>query len=280
MYLYSVCALVVCCYLFPHIRKASPLQNLGLAWFYILDTVINTAYTTAFTVTWFLTVSANQTGQEVPNSPGKGTIGDTAGFTDPTHNVSSVDVVLDSAGGQGAVGVAVGTGASVISAATGSPSLGHGVSLTESLPSLIVIITLCLIRVYCIFIICAYARQVLRQHMSQYNSSSTTANALHIIITDNRSDLGTIKPFSEDTPEGQGWKGKLGRVMVKVGKNYWTGGKDDDMWARGLDGRFRMTTTKTPKLTTSGPPGTVERERRARSGTGPSVKPVILNLRP
>jgi len=75
-------------------------------------------------------------------------------------------------------------------------------------------------------------------------------------------------PFAADTPEGEGWKGKLGRFMVKFGKDYWLGGQtEDDAWVKGLDGRFKNAKA------TSGPPGTVERERRARSGTGPPVPP-------
>lgn len=281
MYLYSVCALVLCCYLFTHIRKTAPLQNLALAYFYLFDTLINTAYTAAFAMTWFLTVSAKHTGQEIPESPGKGTIDDTAGFTDPKYNVSSVDVVIDPTNGQSTVGIAAGAGASMINAATGSPSLGHGVSLTESFPSLLVLVALSLIRVYCIFVIFAYARQVLRQYMSQHQPSTTTS-ALQIqtdSVSAERQAAGSSEPFSVDTQEGQGWKGKLGRAMVNLGRSYWIGGKEDDLWAKGLDGRFRMATTKVPRNNSL--PGTVERERRARSGTGPSSKPpTIPNLKP
>lgn len=58
MYLYSVIALIIMALLIPHIRKQSPLQCLALAWFYLFDTLINCAYTVAFSVTWFLTISA------------------------------------------------------------------------------------------------------------------------------------------------------------------------------------------------------------------------------
>ena len=35
------------------------------------------------------------------------------------------------------------------------------------------------------------------------------------------------------TPDGDGWKGKLGRAMVYVGEEYWVGGQDDEEWAAG-----------------------------------------------
>lgn len=265
MYLYSAFALVLSCYLYPHIRKTSPLQCLTLAWFFIFDTLINTAYTATFALTWFLIVSAKHTGKEMPQSPGQGMIDDTAGFTAPQYNLS-------------AVGVAAGTGASLMNTAAGSSSLAHGISLPESLPSLMIIIALTIIRFYCIFIICAYARQVLRQYMSQ-NGPSTATNPLYVQIdgaSDERPELRLEQVFSADTPEGQGWKGKLGRAMVSVGESYWLGGSDEDSWARGLDGRFRTAqVSRSPAL-----PGTIERERRARSGTGPSTKPSTTGAKP
>jgi hypothetical protein len=78
-------------------------------------------------------------------------------------------------------------------------------------------------------------------------------------------------PFADGAPLGDGWRGKLGRVMVKVGEGYWLGGRQDEDWVKGLDGRF-----KTGTKLASGPPGTVERERRARSGTGPPKVPKDL----
>merc|ERR1712144_193293 len=58
MYIYSVGALALISFLMPHIRKQSPFECLALAWFYLLDTVINTAFTSAFAITWFLAVSS------------------------------------------------------------------------------------------------------------------------------------------------------------------------------------------------------------------------------
>lgn len=180
-------------------------------------------------------------------------------------NASKVEIVATPgkgmAGGQEAVAYAAAAGAA---AAAGSPSLGHAVGIEESLPSIFVVVVLTLIRVYFILIMMAYARQVLRQHV--YSSSSTK---LHLHM-DGAADASAENPFADSSPEGQGWRGKLGRVMVGVGKGYWLGGQADEAWAKGLDGRFRATKK------VGGPPGTLERERRARSGTGPPVPPPSL----
>ena len=256
MYIYSVVALVILTFLMPHIRKATPFHNLALAWLYLLDTIINTAFTAAFAVTWFLAVSANDSNQGIPGAaPGAGMIDDAAGFTSPEYNVSKVDVVAIA--GQEAVAFATG----VKAGSRASPSLGHGVKIEESIPSIMVVLLLTFVRAYFILVVMAYARQVLRQHI--YSTSSTKLH-LH---TDGATDAQADNPFASGTPQGEGLKGKVGRFMVKIGESYWLGGVADDSWAKGMDGRF-----KTSK-TSGGAPGTLERERRARSGTGPPIPP-------
>lgn len=241
----------------PHIRLGSPFQNLALAYFYVLDTVVNTAFTSAFALTWFLAVSADQNGEGVPkNAPGAGMIDDTAGFTSPKYNVSKVDVVIGK--GQEAVAL-VGSAAGTVAAR--APSVGHGVGIEESIPSLFLVAIFTLMRIYFIFIVLAYARQVVRSHV--YSSSHATKLHLH---TDGATEHPAENPFTEDKEEGQGWKGQLGRAMIGIGENYWLGGigEQDANWIKGLDGRFRSS-----RVISNGPPGTIERERRARSGTGP-----------
>ena len=265
MYIYSCGALVLLAFLMPHIRQQSPFQCLALAWFYLFDTVINTAFTSAFAITWFLAVSADNANKGFPTSaPGGGTIDETAGFTSPKYNVSKVDVVVSPAagvtGGQEAVAYGVGGAA----AATASNlSLAHGVGIEESIPSILVVVFLTMVRVYFILIVMAFARQVLRQHMFVASSAK-----LHL-HTDGMAEPRADNPFAVGSSEGAGWRGQLGRMMVKVGESYWLGGQADDEWVKGLDGRF-----KTSKL--SGPPGTLERERRARSGTGPPLPKVNI----
>lgn len=260
MYLYSLAALILLAFLMPHIRKQSPFECLALAWFYLLDTLINTAFTSAFAVTWLLAVSADDSNTNIPiNAPGSGTMGEAAGFTNPKLNVTNVAGLVPTAvsGGQEAVTFA----SNVARTAGETPSIGHAVGIEESIPSMMVVVMLTLVRIYFILIMMAYARQVLRQHI--YSSSSSKLH-LH---TEGSPNASSENPFASGTPKGDGWKGKLGRVMLKVGESYWIGGQADDTWMKNLDGRFR--TTKTP----TGPPGTLERERRARSGTGPPAPP-------
>jgi hypothetical protein len=259
MYIYSVLALILLAFLMPHIRKQSPFQNLALAWFYAIDTVVNTGFTAAFAVTWFLAVSADHHNKSFPTgAPGGGMINDAAGFTSPKHNVSQVDVVVNPSTGQEAVGLGAGS----------NPSLSHAVGIEESIPSIVVVVILTLIRVYFILVVMSYARQVLRSYMF---SEGQGTGKLHL-NTDGVADVTKAdNPFADGAPLGDGWRGKLGRVMVKVGEGYWLGGRQDEDWVKGLDGRF-----KTGTKLASGPPGTVERERRARSGTGPPKVPKDL----
>lgn len=251
MYIYSVAALAIIAFLMPHIRKQTPFHCLALAWFYFFDTIINTAFTAAFAVTWVLAVSADQANKGIPSAaPGSGTIDETAGFTSPKFNVSAVNVIATPGSGAGQNAVAYGTAAG---------TAGGSAGIEETVPSMIFVGILTLIRVYFILVVMAYARQVLRQHM--YSASSTK---LHL-NTDGSTDARSENPFTIRSPQGQGWQGKLGRIMVKAGEGYWLGGQVDEAWIKGLDGRFK---TQRPF---NGPPGTIERERRARSGTGPPM---------
>jgi hypothetical protein len=268
MYLYSVVALILLAFLMPHIRKRSPLECLAFAWFYLIDTVVNCAYTAAFAVTWFLTVNASSSefhGGVPSGAPGSGTINDTAGFTSLTYNVTKVEVVAspsaDAVGGldAGAIGKAA-----TDAVATASTNLQHGVK--NSIPSLVIIIALTLIRIYFIFIVMAYARQILSQFVQD---ASTALGQLH---SDGISESETRNPFAPNMPLGQGLRGKLGRIMVFVGKNYFLDAPIDDGWARGVNSRFKSTTV----TFSNEQRGTFERERRARSGTGPPQPPPDL----
>jgi len=262
MYIYSLLALVLTAFLAPHIRKQSPLQCLALAWFYILDSIVNAAYTVAFSVTWFLVISQHHSDAQGHTAPGGGgkMMDDTAGFTNPKYNVSQVDIVATPAPGlaDGQDAVAVGKPGSPGTTAS-SPSLGHGVLQPESVPSIVVISALWAVRVYFILVVMAYARSVLRQHL--YTSSRTKFYASTDDVAEN--------PFAEGASEGEGWKGKLGRIMVSVGRGYWLGSSQDDGWTRGMGGKFRRSTDVV---------GPVERERRRRSGTGPPPPPQPLRV--
>jgi hypothetical protein len=124
----------------------------------------------------------------------------------------------------------------------------------------------------------AFARQCLRQHAFN-RLTSTTANpslgghtrdpsaASTTTHTRNASVISNvameINPFSTRFPEGQGWKGRLGRLMVAVGRAYWLDGDvndDDDSWTVGMHRKFHKVRG-----------GVGERERRRRAGTGPPL---------
>lgn len=265
MYIYSIGAIALTAILMPHIRKQSPLECLALAWFYLIDTLINILYTVAFSATFFVTMSAAHpsTDGAVPaGAPGSGTMGETAGFTSPEHDVSSVEVASTAGFAAGQDAVAIGT-AAVAQATTGSPSIGHGVTLAEGMPSLVVIILLTLVRFYFVLVMMAYARHVIRQYMQ--TAQSTRAHLHNDMVADGET------PFEVNMPQGRGWKGKLGRILVRCGNGYFVGGPVDDEWAKGLQNRFKTTGPTRREQDTS------ERERRARSGTGPP-KPDLAKL--
>ena len=261
MYIYSIVVFALVCYLGPHIRRQSPLQVLALAWVYILDTLINAGYTLLFGLSWFILLaqhlSPNQPEGDASlgaTPPGGSTINDTAGFTDPEHDVDHVEIIATPRPG----------------ALTGQDAIAHGVSgaatgssnvifESGSMMSIIVIATLWFVRLYFVIIVMAYARSVLRR------SIAPSAHA----------DAPERNPFHATLPAGQGWQGRLGRLLVAFPSAYWRGADAaDDEWMRGAGERFsmaRLPSRRGPLLKTPPPPpkGTSERERRARSGTGP-----------
>ncbi|KAL2799903.1 Inositolphosphorylceramide synthase subunit Kei1-domain-containing protein [Aspergillus keveii] len=243
MYLYSLIALVLTVLLFPHIRKQSPLQCLALAWLYVFDSLINAAYTAAFGVTWFLVI-AQHTDNEKASGPGSDTMGQTAGFTGTEYDAATMQ-------------------AGNYHESRSADKLGNAVTQPESFQSILFICALWSIRIYFVFVMLAFARQALRlyvaipRHTQLPTHSRNTSVASMASVADIDREL-----FSPYSPDGQGWKGKLGRLMISVGKNYWLGEEDDGNWVS-MDHRFR------PAGTSSELPGPIERERRRRSGTGP-----------
>ncbi|KAJ9193639.1 hypothetical protein DTO164E3_5056 [Paecilomyces variotii] len=271
MYVYSLGALGLTAFLFPHIRKHSPLQCLSLAWFYLLDSLINAAYTAAFGVTWFLVVSQHY--HNAPTSgPGSETMEETAGFTNPKYNVSSVQAAAGpDAGvlspGQGAVAAAhpaTAPAGSLGATAQGVPSLGHGVLQPESFQSIGFICALWGIRIYFVLVMLAFARHALRQYVAtgspRHHQVPTHSRNVSVASCNAEIDRD---PFSARSPDGQGWQGKLGRAMVRFPRSYWLGGPDDANWASAIGRRFR----RRGEVNT----GPTERERRRRSGTGPPL---------
>lgn len=263
MYIYSLFALLITILLAPHIRTQSPFHCLALATFYILDSIINAAYTALFGITWFLVISQHHSDANGNTAPGAGgeTIGNTAGFTSPEFNVSHVDVAVGP--DQGVPGETIGAvtsgslGSPVTTAA--SPSLGHGVLQPESISSIVAICALWSIRVYFVLIVMSYARLVLRRYVASTSRTGTGGKSSGLIED----------PFAMHLPEGKGWKGRLARTMVNVGRGYWLGSEEgDDAWMNDEVAMGRMK-RREPAQGAGDAPGVIERERRRRSGTGP-----------
>ena len=294
MYIYSIIGLLLTAYLAPHIRTQSPLHSLALAWFYCLDSIINAAYTAAFAVTWFLVLAQHNAGKPASDAkaPGAGTIDHTSGFTNPQVNASRVEIT-PSNGAQSSSEINHIPSDSPAGVADGT--LTNAVLTTESLNSIGVIIALWTIRLYFCVIMLAYARQVVRSHIALSSSRLHVKNPSGLDVSAT-TDYTTASPdaqvaenpFSANRPSGQGWRGKLGRIMIAFPSRYWLGADDagDDGWVMGMGRKFRRSTETgfgpgvvipmnkmdTPTVA----PGTSERERRRRSGTGPPEPDVQL----
>ena len=124
---------------------------------------------------------------------------------------------------------------------TGSPSNGDvqrdaaspaaGAGVPDSALSMVLIIAFTLVRVYFSLVVMAYARMVVLRFVDERMSESES-------VADTAPD-----PFAVGAPLGEGWRGKLGRAMVCVGRGYWLGGKkEDEEWARDVNSKFRSST--------------------------------------
>lgn len=168
MYIYSLVTLVIFTYYLPGIRAQAPCECTILAWLYLADSMINGAYTFFFAASWFLVVSKHHYVQcNGTDGLGMAMINDTAGFTSPVLNVSSVDI------GTGGVPSKVQLADAPAGAdmrAHGRPSLTQGIGQPEGISSVMIVTTLWGIRLYCIFIMFSFARQCVR--LRQSNSFS------------------------------------------------------------------------------------------------------------
>jgi inositol phosphorylceramide synthase regulatory subunit len=268
MYIYSLLALLLTLYLFPHIRRQSPFHNLLLAWFYLLDSVINAAYTAAFALSWFLAISSHHSDSNAVKGPGASMIAETSGFTDPEFNASSVSIDGLKPGQDTVVSTSPRTSSQ---SATASPNFSHGILQPESMESLTSILLLWTLRCYFIFILLSYARYVLRSHITAISRSNT---ALH---TGSPNPNELENPFAPSKPEGAGWQGRLGRLMIAIGRSYWLGAEagyeEEIRWMDTVGGKFRKSGESSSLEAGLNGNTNVERERRRRSGTGPPAPP-------
>lgn len=250
MYLYSLIALGLATLLFPHIRKQSPLQCLALAWLYLIDSLINAAFTAAFGVTWFLVVSQHYDNGKA-SGPGSETIAQTAGFTSPKYDAAYVEIQNTEEGNN-----------FVAHPPRNADRISNAVLQPESFQSIIFISLLWAARLYFVFVMLAFARQTLRLWVAIPRHTQLPTHSRNVSVA-SVADIDR-EPFSPYSPDGQGWKGKLARVMIGIGHSYWLGDEEDGNWLSGINLKFRTRGNNTTEL-----PGPLERERRRRSGTGP-----------
>ncbi|EAQ87144.1 hypothetical protein CHGG_03763 [Chaetomium globosum CBS 148.51] len=105
-----------------------------------------------------------------------------------------------------------------------------GTGVHDTAASMVLIVGFTLVRVYFSLVVMAYARVVLLRFVDE---SMPEAEEVTGVSPD---------PFAVGAPLGEGWRGKLGRGMVRVGRGYWLGGKkEDEEWARQVNSKFRST---------------------------------------
>jgi len=224
MYIYSLALLALTLYLVPGVRKQDPWAALVFAQSYALDTAINAAYTAAFSSAWFGAVAAADAAGAHPASP-------------LAANATTT---------------------------TTAPGFVAAVLAPGALMSLAIVLALEGLRVYAALVALAYARAVLRRHVSGAGSGGGGGFAPY---AGGSAELAE-DPFAVGRAEGSGWRGAVGRALVGVGRRYWLGRddeEDDQRWVRQLGGKFRKSGEQA---------GTGERERRRRSGTDPP-KPAL-----
>lgn len=219
-------------------------------------------------------------------------ISDTAGFTDPVHNVSHVDV-----DGGGLVGHSGNANAASDTASAGgvSGALGSTILQSGGMASISVICALWAVRLYFVIVVMAYARGVLRQSIvagragagapaagpagGERLSEESQAVAGQAEGAEKRKEvqekMWSAMYFDDPFLVAEGWRGRLGRLLVRVPRGYWLGPELDEGngdWMREVGGRFGR-----ERKGGEGVPGVGERERRRRAGTGPPLlKPIEL----
>lgn len=90
LYVYSAIAMGILAFCLPHIRKQTPFQNLAFAWLYVIDTVVNTGYTTLFAVSWFLALTAVGPSTPEPTETDEPPMGGFLGAVDTTTSMTLI----------------------------------------------------------------------------------------------------------------------------------------------------------------------------------------------
>ncbi|TEA19411.1 Inositol phoshorylceramide synthase regulatory subunit kei1 [Colletotrichum sidae] len=197
MYFYSLGVVVCLAMCFPHVRKQSPFEVLGLAWLYIVDTLLNVGYTTFFAVMWYLNSSA------LEKHPGS------AGVP------AGAEIAED----------ALANGAPVV---PDVPKTTKHIGPQESWMSLGLIVSVTVIRIYFALVVMSFAQNVLQR----FNEMGWEEEGRK---------KGPDGPFSQGEPEGEGYRGRVGRVMLALGRGYWLVERPQEEWASAVSAKFRHT---------------------------------------
>ncbi|RMZ84762.1 hypothetical protein DV737_g1033, partial [Chaetothyriales sp. CBS 132003] len=238
----------------------SPLQCLALAWFYVLDSIINAVYTLLFAVSWFLVLTER-------TSPGADAAVAASDLVNAEHKVGSAQITGAPANNAVVTSVPATATAALVAAAGGGGSgqasrLQEAVLGTESINSIGIIIALWTVRLYFCIIMLGWARMIIRQHIASSGSTTTS------YTTASTSPDLAENPFDRSKPEGQGWPGRAGRILISIGRSYWLGKDEDDSWMYNMKFKAATDTGIALNKIEAGP---TERERRRRSGTGPPL---------
>ncbi|KOS20685.1 Inositol phoshorylceramide synthase regulatory subunit kei1 [Escovopsis weberi] len=193
-YVYTIGVLGLLIYLIPHIRQQSPFECLALAWLYMIDALLNAMFTATFGIDWYLA---------------GGALGGTR---------SSMGGAAS--GASGMMDTSLGAQRTMPQGIAGSAGVAGGIGPQETAASMALITGFTLIRVYFGLVVMAYARQVLHKYMQ-------------MMILEGPGVDDKFGPFAVDLPDGEGRKGRLGRVMVSMLRNYWIDQREGGEWTRG-----------------------------------------------
>lgn len=109
-------------------------------------------------------------------------------------------------------------------ASEGNPAGDAVEQATDTAASMVLITVFTLVRLYLMLVVMSFTRQVMLAHVASLEGDKGVSTG----------------PFAVGTPEGDGWRGRLGRAMVFVGEEYWIGGRDDGGWAAGDEARVPL----------------------------------------
>ena len=196
----------------------------------MLDTAVNTAYTTSFFIAWYM-AGLDSRPEHDGDGGSKSPVENPGDGRDGGANDTSARWSMAEGGGAG--------GGNSSHGGSGSGSGGAGDSkmqVRETAISMVTIVALTVVRFYFAVVVAAHARSVLHRYSEGRPRRDTEAAA------DGSGKGGMGNPFAKGSPEGEGWKGRLGRAMVSIGADYWLTRKEDEEWARDVGAKFRSST--------------------------------------